>query len=95
MFTPGLAILCSATILGLVTCVAYNGLVCGVSFGRWQHACAWPKAYLLACLDHTVLFTEAPKGLTAKHMDYGLRNMDFGFWIQYYQNQKIPKNKIN
>jgi hypothetical protein len=41
------------------------------------------------------LLTEAPKGLTAKHMDYGLRNMDFRFWIQYYQNQKIPKNKID
>jgi hypothetical protein len=43
----------------------------------------------------TQKITEAPKGLTAKHMDYGSRNMDFGFWIQYYQNQKIPKNKID
>jgi hypothetical protein len=25
--------------------------------------------------------TEAPKGLTAKHMDYGSRNMDFRFWV--------------
>jgi hypothetical protein len=39
--------------------------------------------------------TEAPKGLTAKRMDY-----DQGIWIldfesKYYQNQKIPKNKID
>jgi len=52
------------------------------------------KSTILTTFE-TDLRTEAPKGLTAKHMDYGLRNMDFRFWIQYYQNQKIPKNKID
>ena len=39
-------------------------------------------------------FTEAPKGLTATHMDYRSRNMEYGIRISLPQyNKNIPKNK--
>jgi len=38
--------------------------------------------------------TEAPKGLTATHMDYRSRNMEYGIRISLPQyNKNIPKNK--
>jgi hypothetical protein len=44
--------------------------------------------------NEMVLCTEAPKGLTATHMDYRSRNMEYGIRISLPQyNKNIPKNK--
>jgi hypothetical protein len=40
-------------------------------------------------LENIFLITEAPKGLTAKYMDYGSR--EYGFWILDLSTSKTKK----